>query len=208
MAIRLIQAKISPGVWTITTLSVSTGSRYSGPSSRLPVAGRAPKRIALIGVTTCVEPAPLHTGRLLPPLRVATASGPPPYGGRKSRDAVDYPDAVSSTHPLASYLTGRSKNDVKPYAGAPTELFCFRCSFEPWAETGAVDTVTVTVMRALGRNERVPATFDPVTRRWVAPVALAAGDSVYVAAGDVRDTFGERNGAPSARTTWAPAAVG
>jgi hypothetical protein len=113
-----------------------------------------------------------------------------------ARDAVDYPDAARQ-HPMESYLVGRSKSDVKTYPGGVLELFCFRCSFEPWAETGAIEQVTVTVQRAGGAPERVAATFDPGTRRWVAPVALGAGDRVFVAAGDVRDSFGERNGAPS-----------
>jgi hypothetical protein len=118
-----------------------------------------------------------------------------------ARDAVDYPDAARE-HPMSSYLVGRSKSDVKTYPGGVLELFCFKCSFEAWAETGAVEQVTVTVQRLTGATERVPASFDPQTRRWVAPVALAAGDRAFVAAGDVRDTFGERNGAPSATATY------
>jgi hypothetical protein len=115
-----------------------------------------------------------------------------------ARDAVDYPDAVGATHPERKYLTGRSGDDViRRHASAQPELFCFRCSFEPWADTGAVASVTVTVERATGGVERLPATFDVATRRWVAAVTLATGDRAYVAAGDVRDTWGERNGAPS-----------
>lgn len=114
-----------------------------------------------------------------------------------SRDAVDYPDKVASSHPEAAYLSGRSSRDLKTYPGGQTELFCFYCSFEPWAETGAVDKVTLTVERLSGAIKRVAATFDPATRRWVAPVTLGLGDRAYVAAGDVRDTFGERNRAAS-----------
>lgn len=121
-----------------------------------------------------------------------------------ARDAIDYPDTLTN-HPMASYLVGRTPKDVKTYPGAITELFCFTCAFEPWAETGAVEQVTVTVERLGGAAERVPATFDPASRRWVAPVTLDVGDRAYVAAGDVRDTFGERNGAPSTITTGGPA---
>lgn len=118
-----------------------------------------------------------------------------------SRDAVDYPDTVGAEHPEKAYLTGRSGDDViRRHPSAQPELFCFRCSFEPWADTGAVEAVTVTVERVIGGSERVPATFNPATRRWVAPVTLATGDRAYVAAGDVRDTFGERNGAASGVT--------
>jgi len=118
-----------------------------------------------------------------------------------SRDAVDYPDKVSSAHPEAAYLSGRSDRDVKTYPRGQTELFCFRCSFEAWAETGAVESVTVTLVRLSGEVERVAATFDPAVRRWVAAVALGVGERAYVAAGDVRDTFGERNGSASPTTT-------
>jgi hypothetical protein len=121
-----------------------------------------------------------------------------------TRDAVDYPDSVGATHPERKYLTGRSGDDViRRHASAQPELYCFRCSFEPWADTGAIESVTVTVERAAGGSERVPATFDVTTRRWVAAVSLAAGDRTYVAAGDVRDTFGERNGTASPVLTWA-----
>ena len=118
-------------------------------------------------------------------------------------DAVDYPDTVGP-HPMGSYLTGRSGRDLKSYPGGAAELFCFRCSFEPWAETGAVESVTVSVLRAIGTTERVPAVFDPATRRWRAPVTLGTGDRAFVAAGDVRDTFGERNGVPSEAVVRGP----
>ena len=55
------------------------------------------------------------------------------------------------------------------YGDGP-QLFCFRCSFAAGAETGAVGWVTVTVR---------------------------LGDRAQVLPGDVRDAFGERNGARS-----------
>ena len=122
------------------------------------------------------------------------------------RDGIDYPDTMKQ-HPMSSYLTGRAGGDATDLPGGTTELFCFRCTFEPWAETGAVDRVTITVVRKQGgvaaRARRLrpeePALGGP-DRRW------SHGDRVFVARGDVRDTFGERNGTPSAVTTSSVAA--
>lgn len=109
---------------------------------------------------------------------------------------IDYPDTPPGGHPMA-YVTGRSSDDLAGYGGGEQELFCFRCSFEPWAETGAVASVAVTVLRGDGGTERIEASYDVVARRWGAAVDLEPGDRVLVGAGDVTDTFGEFNGEPS-----------
>jgi len=113
------------------------------------------------------------------------------------RDAVDYPDSLGS-HPMR-YVGPRRPSDTKTY-GTLVERFCFTCTFEAWSDTGAVESVTVTLVRAAGTTERVAAVFDPASRRWVAPATVGVGDRVLVAAGDVRDTFGETNGAASPTT--------
>jgi hypothetical protein len=114
------------------------------------------------------------------------------------RDGAVYPSSMEDsgrTHPMR-YIDKRAADDTKTYSGL-VERYCFQCSFEPWADTAAVESVFLTVQRLAGGTERVPAVFDAASRRWVAQVALGLGDRVQVAAGDVRDTFGERNGAPS-----------
>jgi hypothetical protein len=62
-----------------------------------------------------------------------------------------------------------------------------------------VASVTVTVERAGGGTERVPATLSGGV--WTAPVTLGAGDVAYVDAGGVRDANGETNGTRSASVT-------
>lgn len=117
-------------------------------------------------------------------------------------DSVDYPDSVSG-HPFP-YVRARRPDDLRAYPGARQELFCFLCSFEAWADTGAIARASVTVVRASGPSERIPATFDPTTGRWSANVVLATGDQAFVEAGDVVDTYGEHNGARSAVVTYPP----
>lgn len=121
-------------------------------------------------------------------------------------DAVDYPHALDSPFPYirsrddASCLTDGC-GDLRSYAAGPgdDELFCFQCHFEAWAETGAVDEVTVTVVRARGnRTEQVRATFDPETGTWSAQVDLRPGDEAFVPAAGITDRFGEINGEASA----------
>lgn len=109
------------------------------------------------------------------------------------RGPIDYPDTYSS--PLR-FISGRSSDDVR-YGGADLEVFCFHCSFRPWADTGAVTSAAVTVERSIGITEVVAATFDPSTGRWTAAVVLGQGDRAYVSAGGIVDEFGEYNGAAS-----------
>ena len=113
-------------------------------------------------------------------------------------DAVDYPDLLVG-HPMR-YVRNAKATSIG-YTGVPAERFCFTCHFEAWADTGAVDRVTVTVVRTAGPTEQVAATFDPATRRWVATVSLQPGDRALVPAGGVVDTFGERNGVASGAVT-------
>jgi hypothetical protein len=72
-------------------------------------------------------------------------------------------------------------------------VLCKTCSFRPWASVGAMDTAQVTVFRDGGGVEVVPATLS--AGRWVADTNLGPLDTASVEPGDVRDTFGETNGA-------------
>ena len=87
--------------------------------------------------------------------------------------------------------------------------FCRTCSFRPWARYGQAESAVVTVTRADGTVVQVPATltYEPGTpARFrvpakpgrtlaVAATALAPGDTAVLAAGSVRDVYGEYNGA-------------
>ena len=94
----------------------------------------------------------------------------------------DYPRSYDS-----AFRTIRDDNNNN---GA--SRICRTCSFRPWALTATASSAVVTVTRADGTVEQVPATF--VDGRWVAVTGLAAGDSAVVAAGAVRDAYGETNG--------------
>ena len=71
---------------------------------------------------------------------------------------------------------------------------CKTCSFRPWATAGSVVSAVVQVNRGNGRTDRVPATYDASSGRWVATVPPGAGISVSVPAGGIRDSYGETNG--------------
>jgi hypothetical protein len=70
---------------------------------------------------------------------------------------------------------------------------CRTCSFRPWAQVGSVASAVVTVTRADGSVERVPASLSD--GRWTASTALRPGDRAVLAPGDVRDAAGNGNGA-------------
>jgi hypothetical protein len=105
--------------------------------------------------------------------------------------ASDYPQTYEGS-PFP-YVRVETKNDE---TGVP---FCTTCSFRPWASSGQIVSASVTVVRASGAVEVVPAQL--VDGRWSAPVTLGAGDRAYVDAGAVVDEYGERNAARSAEVT-------
>ena len=116
---------------------------------------------------------------------------------------IDYPD----TYPNDAYAKSHRADfvfDVKSYRRDPAapndvsrfELFCFTCSFRPWADTGDATRATVTVVRADGSTERVAASESPPgSGHFVADRSLTAGETPVVLAGDVCDVFGDSNGA-------------
>ena len=121
-----------------------------------------------------------------------------PWGGIQVTDVrADPGGAVSFVVPPIAYPR------TPTATAAPTFIrddhrtdVCKTCSFRPWASTADVASATVTVVRASGATEQAAASL--VDGRWVAPVALQPGDRAYVAAGGVRDTWGEINGTASA----------
>ena len=80
---------------------------------------------------------------------------------------------------------------------AINDPFCETCSFRPWATSGIVGEVTVTVTRADGSTEQVPAQRGE-DGRWSAPTGLFVGDSAFVDRGGAVDNYGETNSDPSA----------
>jgi len=98
--------------------------------------------------------------------------------------SIDYPRTYVPADPVIRFV----QDDGNP-------LLCKTCAFRPWASTSTVASAVVTVRRASGAVEQVPATLSG--GRWVASTALASGDRAFVAAGGVVDRNGEINGTPT-----------
>ncbi len=80
-------------------------------------------------------------------------------------------------------------------------VLCKTCTFRPWASRADVVAASVTVVRDHGESRVVPAVFE--NGRWYAATSLAKGEWAVVAAGTVRDAYGEVNGSPS-NTLYGP----
>jgi hypothetical protein len=94
-------------------------------------------------------------------------------------DPIRYPRTYES--PL------RFVADSQPDGG-----ICKQCSFRPWATTGTPRSIAVEVINPAGHVVRtVAATL--VDGRWVADTNLAPAQHARIAAGAVRDTWGETN---------------
>ena len=69
---------------------------------------------------------------------------------------------------------------------------CRTCSFRPWA-AGAEVVAAVVRVESPGRDRTVAAVL--ADGRWTAQTRLHRGESAYIPAGGLTDTFGETNGA-------------
>jgi hypothetical protein len=108
---------------------------------------------------------------------------------------IDYPNSYDS--PLAFVQGDQRRRFTYGPGEADDEFYCSFCRFHLWADTADAESVVVTVTRADGTVEHVPAT--PLgDGRWQAPAGLGAGDSAVVAAGGVVDRWGNTNGEASA----------
>ncbi len=149
---------------------------------------------------------------------------PTSYTAHEVADGVpylDYPNSFDSTFATrttgddpAGFISSRDDaacidggcDDLRTYpngsvggsfAGGP-ELFCFTCTFRPWAEIGtltsATSSVAITVAPLSGTPRTVDAAWDAATGRFVAPAGtLDGGDEIFVAAGQIVDDLGETN---------------
>jgi hypothetical protein len=109
---------------------------------------------------------------------------------------IDYPDTYESPF---RFLDGKRKLFTYGLADpARHQQYCPRCTFRPWADTGAVRRAVVTVRGPGRRERRLEARRDDATGRWRTAGALRRGETARVAAGGVTDRFGETNGAPGA----------
>jgi hypothetical protein len=103
-------------------------------------------------------------------------------------DPIAYPRMPKPEH-RQGLLPSMYKDDL---AG---NTICHSCTFRPWATTGSVASVGVTVTGKNGTHPRtVTASYDAASGRWIASVPKKKGQTVTVPAGGVRDTYGEMNG--------------
>jgi hypothetical protein len=109
---------------------------------------------------------------------------------------IDYPDSYETPVRFVQYVTTGYRDPLAPTDQSKVEWFCFTCSFRPWADTGDARVVNVTVKR---RGSR-PVVVRAVKRgdRWVTKRRLRSGERAWIAAGGVRDHFGNVNGVASA----------
>lgn len=96
------------------------------------------------------------------------------------------------------YVTHHMRGEADRGELRPEEIrqWCDTCSFRPWALRADIAEITVTVTRADGTIEVIPAQRGE-GGRWYAPTDLYAGDTARVAGGDARDAYGETNSEPS-----------
>jgi hypothetical protein len=109
---------------------------------------------------------------------------------------IDYPDSYAS--PIRFINAGRQafRDPAAPDSAAKLEWYCLRCSFRPWADVGRAETAYVTIVRPDGSSERVRA-VEGSAGSFSSERALSAGETAFVAGGDVQDAFGNVNGADS-----------
>ena len=132
-----------------------------------------------------------------------------PWDGVSVEDLRVEPDgsvsfSAKSTYPELDegaafpYVKRHMKREADRGELRPEEIreWCDTCSFRPWASGSEVSEVTVTVTRADGSTQEVPARRSD-DGRWYAPADLYKGDRAEIAAGDARDGYGERNGTSS-----------
>ena len=113
-----------------------------------------------------------------------------PWGGVSAGDARVESGSLSFT---ATSQYPRTYESPFRYIGDDgNPLLCKTCSFRPWASGAPVVEAVVTYTGLTGtRTAAATLTGD----RWVVP-APALGEIATIAAGDLRDAFGETNAAP------------
>ena len=111
-------------------------------------------------------------------------------------DPIEYPKSYESVFPYIKTSGKTAQGDDVIKTDELQKPFCTTCTFRPWAFGSKVASATVTVERADGTTEQVPATRGE-DGRWHADAQLYEGDRAYVAEGGVVDEYGEANAAPS-----------
>jgi hypothetical protein len=114
-----------------------------------------------------------------------------PWGGVEVTDgAVDPDGSVSFAVPAVAFPRSYD-SPFRTIGDDGRTTICRTCSFRPWAAGSEAVAAVVTVTRADGTVDQVPARH--ADGRWTAPAALQPGDRAVVAPGGVRDEHGNTN---------------
>ena len=121
---------------------------------------------------------------------------------RESGGSVSF--EIASSYPLTyesefDYIQVHQKREADRGELHPDDIesWCDTCSFRPWATGAEIVSATVTVVRANGNVELIPAMF--VDGRWVADASLNPAETAYVDVGGVVDSYGEMNATATER---------
>jgi hypothetical protein len=109
---------------------------------------------------------------------------------------IDYPDSYDSPARFIDHRRTAYRHPDAPDDARRLEWFCFTCTFRPWVDSGDAESAVVTIERPNGKPVAAPAFRQG--DRWVTERRLRPRERASVAAGDVRDAYGNLNGEPSA----------
>lgn len=147
----------------------------------------------------------IHAGGKATPYRLQSKPfNVVPWGGLRASDpSLVNGDVVVRTAPVVYPRTYRPdpsfpliKDDGGDKPGASSVL-CRTCSFRPWARTGTVRSVSVTVTRTDGRHLRDVDAVKQPDGSWKAPTRLQPGERAFVGIASVKDEYGELNSVPT-----------
>ena len=127
-----------------------------------------------------------------------------PWDGLRAFDPtlVSGNDVLVRTAPVVyprTYTPDPSFRFIKDDGGdkpGASSVLCRTCSFRPWARTGTVRSVTVTVSRDGEVLRDVPAVRQP-DGSWRAPTRLKPGERAFVGIACVTDEYGEITARPT-----------
>jgi hypothetical protein len=110
---------------------------------------------------------------------------------------VDYPDSYDSPTRFVDSRRTAYRDPAAPGDASRLEWFCFACGFRPWIDAGDAARAFVRIRSAATGALIARVEARPQGDRWVTTRTLGPGETAVVAAGDVRDAYGNRNGAAS-----------
>jgi hypothetical protein len=138
---------------------------------------------------------------------------PPELGFVTARiGPIDYPDSYKSPARFVKDVRSVVRDPAAPNDPRRFEWYCFACSFRPWLDAGDAKTAWVSFETRSRRGPRAARVrrVRAVKRgdRWYARRTVCGRWTASVASGDVRDRFGNRNGAASGRVSGRTRPVG